>query len=182
MMRHKGRLFAVLLAATATMALVGSATASAAVWKDAGVTVTKAFTMNLSGAQNYEMENSAGGVQCSEKMTISFNGVSTTKLESFKNEGCTTFGTYAACTVQTVEAIGSPWTVTLNASDLSVASFRVKHSFKAGCAKGEINQLVTLTMTPDKTGKFTSVNTFATSGAFKQFGTFTVETPTYGIG
>lgn len=182
MKRYNRRLLAVLLAAMAVFALVGSATASAAVWKDAGVTVSKAFTMNLSGAQNYEVENSAGGVQCSEKMTISFNGVSTTKLESFKNESCTTFGTYKACTVQTVEAIGSPWTVTLNASNLSVASFRVKHTFKAGCAKGEINQLVTLTMTPDNTEKFTTINTLATSGTFKQFGTLTVETPTYGIG
>lgn len=183
--QDKRRLLAVVLAATAVVALVGSATASASVWKDAGVTVNKEFSIGLTGAQNYEMENSAGGVQCSEHFTLKFNGTSTTTLGSFENKGCTTFGTYKSCTVATVEAIGQPWTVTLEASTLKIPNFRVKHTFKAGCAKGEINQLLSVTMTPESASNITELNTLGTSGTFKQFGTFTVDAPnsgTTGIG
>ena len=183
MKRYTGRLLAVLLAAAAMTALVGSATASAAVWKDAGATVTNAFEMGLTGTENYEVESSAGGVQCSERFVISFDGASTTTVSKFENKGCgKTFGTYAACTVQSVEAIGLPWTVTLGTSTLTINNMHMRHTFKAGCAKGEINQTLNMTLTPDSTSKISTLNFFGTSGTYKQFGDFTVETPTYGIG
>ncbi|HEY1853865.1 MAG TPA: hypothetical protein VGG40_04695 [Solirubrobacterales bacterium] len=183
--KYKRPLLAAVLAVAAVLALVGPATASATVWKDGGTTVTKEFSIGVTGPQNYEMENSAGGIQCSEHFTLKFNGVSTTTLGTFENKGCTTFGTYKTCTVQNVEAIGAPWAVTLEPTALKITSFHIKHTFKAGCPKGEINQTLNVTMTPNSTSSITELNTFGTSGTFKQFGTFTVDSPnsgTYGIG
>lgn len=182
----KRRLLAVALAAVAVLALVGSATASAAVWKENGVTVTKAFEMGTLGPGNYEAESGEGGVQCSERFVISFNGVSTTTISKFENKGsCKTFGTYAACTVSTVEAIGLPWTVTLNASTLTINNMHMKHTFKAGCAKGEINKTLNVTLTPDSTSKISTFEILGTSSPFKQYGSSEIEGTNkakYGIG
>jgi hypothetical protein len=182
MKRYRRGLLGSLAVVVALAALVVPAAASATVWKDGGTTVTKAFEMGLTGAQNYEVESSAGGVQCNEHITLAFNGTSTTTISKFENKGCTTFGTYVKCTVQTAEAIGLPWAVTLGTSTLTVTGMHLKHTFKAGCAKGEINQSLNMTLTPDSTTKIGSLDFFGTSGAYKQFGTFTVDSPTYGIG
>jgi hypothetical protein len=180
--QNKRRLLALLLSATAVLALAGPATASAAVWKDAGVTVAKAFEIGVTGAGSYEPVNGEGGVQCSERFIISFNGVSTTTVSKFENKGsCKTFGSYVACTVSTVEMIGTP-SVTLGTSTLTINSMHMKHTFKAGCAKGEINQTLNVTLTPDLTTKISSLEFLGLTGTYKQYGTYTVETPTYGIG
>jgi hypothetical protein len=181
----KRRLFAVLLAATAVVALVGSATASAAVWKDAGKEVTTAFALGLTGGANYEINESAGGVNCSEHLTLKSTGGSNASITAFENKSCTTFGTLASCSVQTVEAIGLPWSVTLGTSTLTVNSMHVKHKFKTGCATSEINETLNVTLTPDNTGSIKTFELFGTSGKYKQFGSYEVDAPnsgTYGIG
>jgi hypothetical protein len=181
----KRQLLAVLLAAMVVVALVGSATASAAVWKDGGKEVTTAFELGLSGGANYEIESSAGGVNCEEHMTLSSTGKSNATITKFENKSCTTFGTLAKCAVQTVEAIGLPWTATVEATKLTVSSMHVKHKFKTGCATTEINQTLNVTLTPNSTSSITSFELFGTSGTYKQFGSYTVDSPnsgTYGIG
>jgi hypothetical protein len=181
----KRRLLAALLAVTAVLALVGSATASAAVWKDGGKEVTTEFELGLSGGANYEIENSAGGVNCEEHMTIKSTGKSNATISKFENKKCTAFGTLAGCTVQTVEAIGLPWTATVEATKLTVSNMHVKHTFKAGCSKTEINQTLNVALTPNATGSISSFELFGTSGTYKQFGSYNIDAPnigTYGIG
>ena len=58
----------------------------------------------------------------------------------------------------------------------------MKHTFKSGCAKPEINQTLNVTLTPDVTTKFGKLDFFGSTGTYKQFGTLTVDSPTYGIG
>jgi hypothetical protein len=181
----KRRLFAGLLAATTVIALVGSATASAAVWKDAGKEVTTAFALGLTGGANYEINESAGGVNCSEHLTLKSTGGSNASITAFENKSCTTFGTLAGCAVQLTEAIGLPWTATVETSKLTVASMHVKHTFKTGCATKEINQTLNVTLTPNSTSSITAFELFGTSGTYKQFGSYEVDAPnsgTYGIG
>ena len=186
MMRNKRELLGSLMVVVALAALVLPAAASAAVWKKGGTTVTSSFELGLTGAQNYETESSAGGTQCNEHMTMAYNATTkATTITKFENKGCTTFGTYAKCTVQTAEAIGLPWSVTLNATTLTVTNMHLKHTFKTGCAKPEINQTLNMTLTPDSTSAISSLEFFGSSGTYKQFGTFTVDSPNsgvYGIG
>ena len=187
MKQDKRRLLAVALAAVAVLALAGSATASAAVWKENGVTVTKSFSMSTLGPGSYEAESGVGGVQCSERFTISFNETTkATTISAFENKGsCKTFGSYAACTASTVEAIGLPWTVTLNATTLTINNMHMKHTFKVGCAKPEINKTLNVTLTPDLTTKISTFESLGTSTPYKQFGSSEIEGTNkgkYGIG
>jgi hypothetical protein len=187
MKRYKGRLLGGLIAVLALTALVVPAMASAAVWKKSGTTVTSNFELGLTGAENYEVESSAGGVQCNEHMTMAYNATTkVTQITKFENKGsCKTFGTYASCTAQTVEAIGLPWTVTQNTSTLTVTNMHMKHTFKTGCAKPEINQTLNMTVNLFSPTAISEMEFIGTSGAYKQFGSLTVDSPNsgvYGIG
>jgi hypothetical protein len=184
----KRRLLAVLLAATAAIAMVGPATAAAAVWKDGGKEVTTTFELGLTGGSNYEINESAGGVNCEEHMTLSSTGKSNATISKFENKSCKTFGSLASCTVSTVEAIGLPWSITLGASTETITSMHVKHKFKTGCATTEINETLNVTMTPVKkegTGLIQSFELLGTASKYKQFGSYSIDSPnsgTYEIG
>jgi hypothetical protein len=182
----KGRLFAVVLAAAAVMALAGSATASAVVWKMGGTEVTTEFSLGLSGASNYEIEESKGGVNCEEHMTLKSTGKSNATISAWENIKCSTpFGTLSKCTITGSEAIGLPWSVTLGTSTLTINSMHVKHTFKSGCVKSEINQTVSVTATPDVQSAITKFELLGTSGTDKIFGSYSVDSPnsgTYGFG
>jgi hypothetical protein len=61
----------------------------------------------------------------------------------------------------------------------------LEHTFKTGCATKEINQTLNVTMTPNSTTSITEFETLGTSGTYKQFGSYTIDSPnsgTYGIG
>lgn len=187
MMRNKRGLLGSLMVVVALAALVIPAAASAAVWKKGGTTVTSNFELGLTGAENYEVESSGGGVQCNEHMTMAYNATTkATTVTKFENKGgCKTFGTYAACTAQTVEAIGLPWSVTLNTSTLTVTGMHVKHTFKSGCAKPEINQTLNMTVNLFSPTAISEMEFIGSSGTYKQFGSLTVDSPNsgvYGIG
>ncbi|HEY2715081.1 MAG TPA: hypothetical protein VGI73_02545 [Solirubrobacterales bacterium] len=182
---NKGRTLAGLLAMAALLALAGSATASAAVWKDGGMEVTSPFALELGGGGQYEIEEGLGGVNCSEHMTLSSSGGSNATISKFENKSCKTFGTLAACTVQTVEAIGLPWSITLGTEAETISGMHVKHKFKAGCPVGEINETVNVTMTPDNSAAIESFELLESGGGYRQFGSYEIEgvnSGTYGIG
>ncbi|HEY2715080.1 MAG TPA: hypothetical protein VGI73_02540 [Solirubrobacterales bacterium] len=182
----KGRLLAVLLAAVAVMAVAGSATASAAVWKMGGTEVTTEFSLGLSGASDYEIEESKGGVNCEEHMSLRSTGKSNATISAWENKKCSTpLGTLSKCTITGSEAIGLPWSVTLGTSTLTINSMHVKHTFKSGCVVSEINQTMNVTMTPDSKSAITKFELLGTSGTNKIFGSYTIDSPnsgTYGFG
>lgn len=177
MILNRHRLLALLLGAAAVLSLVGSATASAAVWKDGGKEVTTAFSLGLSGAANYEIEEGAGGIQCTEHLTLSSTGGSNASISALEDTGCKGFGTLAACTVSGTEVFGLSWGVTLGAETETIASMHVKHKFKTGCKVTEINKTLNVTLTPlkNEAGGIEGFETFATEGAYRQFGSYEVE-------
>jgi hypothetical protein len=185
---NKGRLLALLLAATAVIALAGSATASAAVWKDGGVEVTKAFKLGLAGGANYEieLESGLGALNCEEHMTLASSGVGKNSISTFKSGSCLPLGTLGGCTVTAVEAIGLPWTVTLGAETLTVTGMHIRHKFKGTfCPLSELDKTLNVTFEPDNPAAIKSFDYFAVEGSYRQFGTYSIEAPnsgTYGIG
>ena len=182
---NKRRMLAELLTMTAVIALAGAATASAAVWRDGGAEVTSPFTLELAGGGQYEIEEGLGGVNCSEHMTLSSTGGSNATISKFENKSCRAFGTLSSCTVQTVEAIGLPWSIALGAEAETITGMHVKHKFKAGCAVGEINETVNVAMTPNSPTAIESFELFEAGGEYRQFGSYEIEgtnSGTYGIG
>lgn len=182
----KRRLLAVLLAAAAVLALAGSASASAAVWKMGGTEVTTEFNLGLSGGADYEIEEGKSGINCEEHMTLHSTGKSNASITAWENVKCSTpFGTLSKCTLTGSSAVGLPWSVTLGTGTLTIVNMHVKHTFKTGCAVSEISETLNVTLTPDSTSAITKFELLGTSGAYRQFGSYTVDSPnsgTYGFG
>lgn len=177
MILDRRRLLALLLSAAAVLSLAGSATASAAVWKDGGKEVTSPFALGLSGGANYEIEEGSGGVQCKEQMTLSSTGGSNASITAFVDSACVTLGTLSGCTVQSTEAIGLPWSVTLGTESETIVGMHVKHKFKAGCATTEINKTLNVPLTPLSTeaGTIEGFEMFGAEGEYRQFGSYAIE-------
>jgi hypothetical protein len=84
------------------------------------------------------------------------------------------------------ESIGLPWAVTVNASDLTIAGWHTKRTFKAGCATSEINKTVgSMTVTLLTPSAIAETEFLGEITGFKTFGSFEVDSPNsgkYGIG
>jgi hypothetical protein len=178
----------VLVLSTALAVLTLCVTASlamGAVWKHSGVNLAKETTITFTGGEIAEA--GAKGVSCENKMTLTTSGGSTgtiTKLETVK---CTTFGELAKCELASSESLGLPWTVDVNATDLTITNWRTKRKFKAGCATTEIDKTVgsvTVTILPT-IGEMNEVEFLGQITGYKTFGSMKVDAPnigTYGIG
>ena len=173
------------LALAVCMTTVAAAAAFGAVWKDKGTNVTSFISIGLTGGEVFE--TGSGGMTCEVFATITTSGGSTGKVTKWEVKNCGNgFDNLLGCTVVATEAKDLPWTVDVNATDLSVTGVRLRRTFKAGCAVTEIDKTVTLTMT---TGSPVSNHRVRISGdhrrTYKQFGSFTVNSPnsgTSGIG
>jgi hypothetical protein len=163
---------------------VSAASASAAVWKDKGVNVTKFVEMGLSGGE--VAEAGAKGLSCEIHATLTTEGGSTGKITKFETKKCTGFGELTGCEIAAAEAKGLPWTVDVNASDLTITNWHTRRTFKAGCATTEIDKTVgSVTVTLNSTTAITEMEFLGEITGYKTFGSFTVDAPnsgTYGIG
>jgi hypothetical protein len=169
----------------AVTALTGAASASAAVWKDAGVNVGSAISIGLSGGEVFESGTS--GMSCGVKATLTTSGGSTGTITKWEITSCAGgFGELAKCEILASEPKTLPWTVDVNTTDISVTNMRTRHSFKAGCPIKELDKTIAnMTMTPDLTTAITQFEFTGTNGTYKQFGSVSVDAPnsgTYGIG
>ncbi len=182
MKTHK-RLLLAGMAAVVLLVTV-AAVASAAVWKDKGVNVAKAISIGLTGGENFEIEGK-NGMNCEIHATLTTEGGSTGKITAWEIKKCTGFGTYLTCEANVKEAKGLPWTVDVNTTDLTITNMKVKRSFKV-CAQAEFEKTVaSSTVTLSTPTEIASMEFEGTNGTFKQFGSFTVDSPnsgTYGIG
>jgi hypothetical protein len=175
-----------LLATTAVAVLALAATAaiaSAAVWKDGAVNVSTAIEIKFTGAEFFETTE-GNSMQCEEKFTLKTSGGSTGQITAFElvKSTCKGTGTFAKCEVSTAEAKGLPWTVDVNATDLTITNMRVKKVFKAGCSPSELDKTINSTVTLLTPAKIETAETSGSTTGYKQYGSFTVATPTYGIG
>ncbi|HYJ22433.1 MAG TPA: hypothetical protein VEW07_10460 [Solirubrobacterales bacterium] len=187
-MKIDRRLLLAGMAIAVTMfAAVSTSSASAAVWKDKGVNVTKLISIGLTGGEIFE-NNGASGMSCEIAATVTTEGGSTGKVTKWETKKCSGgFGEFAKCELATSESKNLPWTVDVNATDLTFTNMRIRRTFKAGCPITELDKTVTSTVSLLATPAAISEMDFTGSiaGPYKAFGTLKVEAAiagTYGIG
>lgn len=187
-MKNQRRLV-IAVAAMASLALAFPVLASAAVWKDKGVNVTKFVELSLPGGEVFETEVSGewSGMSCEVRAVMTTEGGSTAKITKYEVKSCpTSFGKMNGCEVSVKEAKGLPWTVHVNATDLTITNMRVRRTFKAGCAVTELDKTFTsLTVTLNTPTAITEMEFSGSLTGYKAFGSWKVEgtnSGTYGIG
>lgn len=186
-MKNQQRL-AIAFAVAACFALALPALASAAVWKHNGVNLTKFVSLSLPGGEVFETEISGekSGMSCEVKATMTTEGGSTAKITAYEIKSCSgAFGKLAGCTVSAKEAKGLPWTVHVNASDLTITNMRIRRTFSAGCAVAELDKTISPTVTLNTPSKISEMEFSGSIVGYKAFGSWKVEgtnAGTYGIG
>ncbi|HEX7279876.1 MAG TPA: hypothetical protein VF255_09670 [Solirubrobacterales bacterium] len=186
-MKNQQRL-AVAVAVAACFALALPALASAAVWKHKGVNLAKFVELSLPGGEVFETEISGvkSGMSCEVKATLTTEGGSTAKITKYEVKSCSgAFGKLAGCTVSVKEAKGLPWTVHVNASDLTITNMRVRRTFSAGCALAELDKTISPTVTLNTPSAISEMEFSGSTTNYKAFGSWKVEgtnAGTYGIG
>lgn len=181
---NKRMLLAGVFAAVVLLAV--PALALAAVWKDKGVNVNKFVEFAGLGGEIFETTE-GNGMNCEVRAVFTTEGGSTGKVTKFEIKKCPTgFGSFAKCELATAEAKGLPWTVHVNASDLTITNMRTKRTFKAGCPTAELDKTIGSTTVTLNTPTAISEMEFSGSIAgYKAIGSLTIEGAnkgTYGIG
>lgn len=187
-MSNRKRL-AIAITAIACFAFALPAMAQAAVWRHKGVTLTKFIELGLPGGEVFETEVSGelSGMSCEVRAVMTTEGGSTAKITKYELKACGgAFGKLSGCEVNTQEAKGLPWTVHVNASDLTITNMRVKRTFKAGCAVTELDKTFTsMTVTLNTPSAITEMEFSGSLTNYTAFGSWAVEgtnAGTYGIG
>jgi hypothetical protein len=180
---------AIAAAVIACFALALPALASAAVWKHKGVNLAKFIELGLPGGENFETEVTGvwSGMNCEVKATLTTEGGSTGKITKYEIKSCAkAFGKMAACSVVLKEAKGLPWTVDVNATDLTITNMRVRRTFNVGCPVAELDKTVaSMTVTLNTPAAITEMEFSGALAGYKAFGSWKVEglnSGTYGIG
>lgn len=169
----------------ALVVLAVPALALASVWKDKGTNVTKFISIGLSGGELFEFEG-ANGMSCELHATLTTEGGSTGEITKFETLKCPEgFGSFKNCELTSAEAIGLPWTVDVNTSDLTITNLHTKRKFK-NCSTTELDKKVpSVTVTLNTPTAITAVEFSGSITGYKTAGSFTVDSPnsgTYGIG
>jgi len=189
-MKNQHRL-ALVAAVFACSALALPALASAAVWKHNGVNLSKFVELGLPGGEVFEteVEGEWSGMNCEVRAVMTTEGGSSAKITKYEIKSCATssgFGKMKGCEVSAKEAKGLPWTVHVNATDLTITNMRVRRTFKAGCAVTELDKTFTsLTVTLNTPSSISEMEFSGSLTGYKAFGSWTVEGTnkgTYGIG
>jgi hypothetical protein len=174
-------------AIVAVVALAVPALASAAVWKHGGSNLNKFVSLGLTGGELFST-SSENGMSCELHATLTTEGGSTGEITAFETKKCPVgFGTFAKCELNTAQAVGLPWTVHVNATDLTITNWRTKRTFKGtGCTVGELDKnLGSVTMTLESPAAISEVLWIDEITGYKSGGSFAVDGAnkgTYGIG
>jgi hypothetical protein len=184
-MNTNKRLLLAGLTVAVAMLGVSASSAAAAVWKDKGVNVTKFIEIGLSGGEVFESGTS--GMSCELHATLTTEGGSTGKITKFETIKCSSgFGELSTCTLKASESKGLPWTVDVNATDLTITNMHTRRTFSAGCPIAELDKTLTsVTVTLNTPSAITATEFTGAIAGYKAFGSFTVDAPnsgTYGIG
>jgi len=180
---------AIAVAAVACFVLAFPVLAQAAVWKHNGVNLAKFVELSLPGGENFETEVSGewSGMNCEVRAVMTTEGGSTAKITKYEIKSCAkAFGKMSSCSVVAKEAKGLPWTVHVNASDLTITNMRVRRTFNVGCPVAELDKTFTsMTLTLNTPSKITEMEFSGVLAGYKAFGSWKVEgtnSGTYGIG
>lgn len=184
MKKNRRLLVAGVVAAIVLLAV--PAIALAAVWKDKGTNVSKFVEFAAIGGELFET-TTGNGMSCEVRAVFTTEGGSTGKVTKFEIKKCPTgFGSFAGCELNTAEGKGLPWTVHVNATDLTITNMRTKRTFKAGCSTSELDKTITsTTVTLETPSEINEMNFSGSTTGYTTAGTITVEganNKTYGIG
>ncbi|HET8863510.1 MAG TPA: hypothetical protein VFM94_09705 [Solirubrobacterales bacterium] len=186
-------------AITALAVLAVPALALSAVWKDHGTNVTKSIELKMSGGEIFET-TAGNGMNCEVSATLITEGGSTGEITKFEIKKCPeAFGSFKTtkCEFNTGAGKGLPWTVDVNATDLTVTKWRTQHTFKGtSCKEPELDKTITsmtVTLEPSTTeisdllydGDITEEIEKVKVQKYRTAGTLTIEganNKTYGIG
>jgi hypothetical protein len=189
----KRLLIAGVVVAVAVLAV--PALALAAVWKDGETNVSKFVELTMNGGEVFETTEK-NGMSCEIHATLTTEGGSKGTITKFEIKKCPeAFGSFATtkCELNTGKGEGLPWSVDVNATDLTVTKWRTKRSFKgASCKEPEIDKTIssmTVTLEPSTTEiselSFDGKILEGTKQLFRTLGSLTIEganNGTYGIG
>ena len=152
-MSRKGLVIAV-TALVAVMAMVGAASAFAGVWKKEGKELKEKITLSMTGGEFVEIESGASALSCNTTTTMTTSGGSTASVTAFAVEKskCEGFsGKFKGCTVTAATPKTLPWSVTVNASTLTVKNAGVKYTMNTGCSISSVEtNFPELTLTPEE--------------------------------
>jgi hypothetical protein len=180
---------AITAAVVACFALAFPVLASGAVWKHEGVNLAKFVELGLPGGEVFETEISGvgSGMTCEVKATMTTTGGSTATITKYEIKNCKgSFGNMTGCQVNVAEAKGLPWTVHVNATDLTITNLRIRRTFKAGCVLVELDKtFAAVTVKLNNLSAIAGMEFSGSLGGYKAFGSWEVEganAGTYGIG
>ena len=184
MSNNKRLLVAGVIAAIAMLAV--PALALAAVWKDKGTNITTFTEISLTGAEIFET-SAENGMNCGLKATLVTEGGEMGEITTFDITECPSgFGSFKGCKVTSTSAKGLPWTVDVNATDLTVTGWRVKRVFGEGCPIGELDKTISnMTVKFDTPSAFSIMEFEGETTGYKTVGSLEVSEAnkgTYGIG
>ena len=167
------------------VALLASAPASASVWKHQGSNVSKSIQIGLSGMEVFGVNGLTSTINCEVSATLTTSGGSTGTITKYSLFACFGTGTFNNCVPLAVESKGLPWTVHVNASDLTVTKMRIRRTFLAGCPITEADSTLSPTVTLDTPTEIFQMELFGQDFLWASAGALWVNAPnidTYGIG
>lgn len=133
------------------VALVGAASALAAVWQHEGKTLTEKVELPLSGGE--VIEDGSSALLCDSTATLTTEGGSTAQITAFAVEKGTCVGlsgSFEGCQVTAATPKTLPYSVTVNAENLTMKGFGVTYTFNAGCSVSELEtSYPEMTLTPE---------------------------------
>jgi hypothetical protein len=127
----------IVAAVAAVAALAVPASASAAEWLHEGKPFKEHVEMKLAGGEVIEIgEKEKDVMLCESNLTITTEGGSTGQAGyEVKPATCVGLaGRLKECTATEVKTTGTPWALTVNATDLTAKGIKVDYTLNAGCA------------------------------------------------
>jgi hypothetical protein len=157
-----------LLMAVAVAVLAVPASASAAEFLHEGKPFKEHVEMKLTGGE--VIETGGGVMLCESNLTITTEGGSSGVASyEVKPASCTGLaGNLEGCTVSEAKSTGTPWTVDVNAADLTATGFKVDYTFAKGCPVGTIEvSFPELTLVPFEEASSINLFEWSTEGPGK---------------
>lgn len=134
MRKSKRTVVAAVVAVVAIAAMVGSASASAAVWQKNGKPLSESVELPLHGGEVIQVP--AGAFLCNANATMTTAGGSTAQITAYSIELETCeglLGEFNGCQVTAATPENLPWAVTVNSEDLTAKEIAVSYSFDEAC-------------------------------------------------
>jgi hypothetical protein len=176
----------VLILVSAALILAFPAPTSAAVWKHGGSNVTKLIEIGLEGGEAFGLKAYKGVMICDVSATLRTEGGSTGTITKYSLFACSGTDSMANCVPVVTETKGLPWTVDVNASDLTLTNMRIRRTFTGkGCPISEAEVTWSPTLKLNGPAAISEIEFLVEGTTFFAAGLFEVTPPnagTYGIG